>query len=280
MDEYRDKLDIELNRRKLKTTRYTPVKHIINFSGGMGSFAEAYFCCKLFGVENCILLFADVLIEDEDLYRFVNETILFLGFNGHNYVEICEGKTPFEIFKLKNIMGSRILDPCSELLKREPLWKFINKFHKEDIHVHLGIDYSEIHRLVKTASIKSPYICRSILCENGLVLNKSFSERFDIKRPRLYDWGLGHNNCGGYCIKAGMGHYRNLFKANKERYLLHEDREQDVYNNIDKTFKIIRKQTRGVKEYMSLKDFRIKYLEDDSLEDDNLLDFGGCGCAI
>lgn len=276
-----DKLIIELKKRNLRTDMFRHVKHIISFSGGMGSFAEAYFCCQLYGVENCILLFANVLIEDEDLYRFLNESILFLKFSGHNYVELCEGKTPFDIFKEKNNMGSRYIDPCSEMLKRNPLTDWVrNNFKPWECQVHLGIDYSEIHRLERACEYKKPYIYRSLLCENKLILNKSFSERFGIKRPRLYDWGLGHNNCGGYCVKAGMGHYKKLFEANKERYIQHEDSEQDVYANIKTNFKILRKTTNGEKEYMSLKDFRIKYLENNSTTVEDNQEFGGCGCAI
>ena len=55
------------------------MKHIVSFSGGMGSFAEAKSCIDKFGKENVILVFADTLMEDEDLYRFKDECVAFLG---------------------------------------------------------------------------------------------------------------------------------------------------------------------------------------------------------
>lgn len=55
------------------------MKHIVSFSGGMGSFAEAKSCVDKFGKENVILVFADTLMEDEDLYRFKDECVAFLG---------------------------------------------------------------------------------------------------------------------------------------------------------------------------------------------------------
>ena len=42
------------------------MKHIVSFSGGMGSFAEAKSCVDKFGKENVLLVFADTLMEDED----------------------------------------------------------------------------------------------------------------------------------------------------------------------------------------------------------------------
>jgi hypothetical protein len=44
----------------------------------MGSFAEAKSCVDKYGKENVLLLFSDTLMEDEDLYRFLMETVAFL----------------------------------------------------------------------------------------------------------------------------------------------------------------------------------------------------------
>jgi hypothetical protein len=46
------------------------VKHIVNFSGGACSFWAAHRVIQKHGKENVILLFADTMIEDEDLVRF------------------------------------------------------------------------------------------------------------------------------------------------------------------------------------------------------------------
>ena len=55
------------------------MKHIISYSGGLGSAITADFVCKQYGKENVILLFADTLIEDKDLYRFNEDIIKLLG---------------------------------------------------------------------------------------------------------------------------------------------------------------------------------------------------------
>jgi hypothetical protein len=46
------------------------VKHVINFSGGLCSFWAAHRVVAKHGTSDVILLFADTLIEDEELYEF------------------------------------------------------------------------------------------------------------------------------------------------------------------------------------------------------------------
>jgi len=40
------------------------IKHVVSFSGGMGSFAEAKSCVDKFGKENVLLVFADTMMEE------------------------------------------------------------------------------------------------------------------------------------------------------------------------------------------------------------------------
>lgn len=47
------------------------MKHIVNYSGGVGSWAVAKRVIARHGAENTTLLFTDTLIEDSDLYRFL-----------------------------------------------------------------------------------------------------------------------------------------------------------------------------------------------------------------
>jgi hypothetical protein len=254
------------------------IKHIVSFSGGMGSFAEAKAVCDTYGVENTRLLFADTMMEDEDLYRFMKETVAFLGCELQT---VADGRTPFQVFKDVKMMGNSRLDPCSRILKRQLLIKTMqDEFQPHEVEVHLGIDYSEQHRLVTVQNNMKPYVYRSLLVENGVIIPKNYSERYGIKPPRLYSWGLGHNNCGGFCVKAGLGHYKALYIANKERYLQFEQEEQAVYDSVGKTFPFIVKTVGGVKNYITLRQYRETYLETDSVTQAESQEFGGCGCAI
>ena len=160
------------------------MKHIVSFSGGMGSFAEAYACVQKFGAADTILLFANTNIEDEDLYRFKDEAVRLLGCD---IVEINNGKTPFDVFKEGKYMGNTRVDPCSDLLKRKPLNKwFVENYTPEDAHMHLGIDYTEAHRLDEIRTRMAPYVYRSTLIEDERIISKDYSAQFGIKPPRLY----------------------------------------------------------------------------------------------
>ena len=253
-------------------------KHIVSFSGGMGSFAEAKSCVDKFGKKNVTLLFADTLMEDEDLHRFKDETVDFLGCQ---LVVLCDGRTPFEIFKDVKFMGNSRIDPCSKLLKRDPLndW-FTKNYNPDEAEMHLGIDYSEAHRLANVKDRMAPHIYRSTLIEDGRIISKDYSEQFGIKRPRLYDWNLGHNNCGGFCVKAGLGHYKALYEANVDRYLDFEKREADVYLHLGDEYPFLRKQKDGETFFLTLKSYRELYLETGKVTESENFEFGGCGCAI
>jgi hypothetical protein len=254
------------------------MKHIVSFSGGMGSFAEAKSCVDKYGKENVTLLFADTLMEDEDLYRFKDECVAFLGCE---LVTLTNGKTPFEIFKQEKFMGNSRVDPCSKTLKREPLNKwFTTNYAVDDAQMHLGIDYSESHRLDGVQKRMSPYIYRSTLAEEGRIINKDYSEQFGIRRPRLYDWKLGHNNCGGFCIKAGLGHYKALYEANPERYREFESKEQEVYDVIGATYPFLKKTENKVLRRLTLKQYREEFLMQGKVTALESQEYGGCGCAI
>jgi len=92
----------------------------------MGSFAEAKSCVDRYGKENTLLLFADVRMEDPDLYRFIDDVVDFLGVE----LKVLDaGKTPWELFKERKFIGNHLVDICSSKLKREPLIKYIDEMY-------------------------------------------------------------------------------------------------------------------------------------------------------
>lgn len=262
------------------------LKHIVSFSGGMGSFAEAKSCVDKYGKENVLLLFADTLMEDEDLYRFKNEVVEFLGCE---LVTLCYGKTPWELFEEQKFVANSRLDVCSRMLKRELLIKWVKdnygysptpegKLTHINAEIHLGIDFSEHHRLSRVQEVMSPWVYRSTLVEEGRIVPKDFSEQFGIRKPRLYEMGFGHNNCGGFCVKAGLGHYKILYEKLPERYHFHEETEQKLAA-IYGTKPFLSKTINKVRSFITLKEYRETYLETGKAEEDKF-DVGGCGCAI
>lgn len=279
-------------------------KHIVSFSGGMGSFAEAKSCVDKYGTDNVLLLFADTLMEDVDLYRFMDEVVEFLGCE---IVKLCYGQTPWELFRSERFVGNTRIDLCSRILKRDLLNKWLDTNYgkvidkqvyrsdgtpsmyasgeplttKErvlDAEAHLGIDFSEHHRLTRVNERMKPWVYRSTLVEEGRIVNKDFSETFGIERPRLYTLGFSHNNCGGFCVKAGLGHFKNLWEKLPERYLMHEETELKLMEEVG-TKPFLRKRTGGTIRYISMRDYRKEYLEKGEAEADTF-DIGGCACAL
>lgn len=252
---------------------------IVSMSGGMGSFAEAAACVEAYGKENVTLLFADTLMEDEDLYRFLKECVAWLGCE---LVTLTEGRTPFQVFKDCKLMGNTQIDPCSRVLKRELMTEYIHARwpSPRDVEIHVGIDYSEGHRLERLQKRGAPYIYRSLICEAGRIIQKDYSQQAGIKPPRLYSWRLGHNNCGGFCVKAGQGHYSNLYKANPERYKEFELKELEVYHHIGAYYPFLRVNVLKEKTYLTLQEFREEILEQGKLAPEAKTDFGACGCLL
>ncbi len=256
------------------------VTHLVSFSGGMGSFAEAKSCVDKYGKENVTLLFADTLQEDEDLYRFLEDTKKFLGCN---FVRLCYGKNLWELFKEQRFVGNSRVDICSRMLKRELLNKYMrDNFKPEDVEHHLGIDYSESHRLTGVQERMKPWIYRSTLVEEGRIVNKDFSEQFGIERPRLYKLGFSHNNCAGFCVKAGLGHFKILYEKLPELYKYHEEQQEAIKEHFNAKPFLKKRYGSGSDLqtfYLTLKEYREQFLETGKAEEDKW-DIGGCNCAL
>lgn len=258
------------------------MKHIVSYSGGLGSAITAKMVVDRFGKENTILLFADTLMEDEDLYRFNSdiETILDVSIT-----TIEEGRTPWQVFEDVKYIGNTKVDPCSRVLKRDLIRKWLgSNYTPEDVTVWIGIDCTEMHRLEPVVEKNKPYRYRSALIERNVFLTESLKQAWCdamyVKAPRLYKMGFAHNNCGGFCVKAGQGQFKKLFDNLPDRYLHHEQKEQDAMNRNKNLKPFLRKTINGKLHYLTLKEFRVNHLEKNSLSEDDKQEFGGCGCAL
>lgn len=105
------------------------MRHIIQYSGGICSFFTAKRVVEKHGKENVTLLFCDTLIEDEDLYRFINDTIKYLDCE---FVRVVDGRTPFQVYKDVNFLGNSRIAHCSKLLKSRQARMWLKKHYKPD----------------------------------------------------------------------------------------------------------------------------------------------------
>lgn len=172
-------------------------KHIIMYSGGIGSWAAAKRVSQKYGNGNLVLLFADTLIEDEDLYRFLEESAATIG---GELIKLDQGVDPWQVFQKKRFIGNSRIDPCSRILKREPCRKWLDEnCDPSNTVVYLGLDWTEIHRWEKSLKYWHPWQVEAPMMELPYLSKPQMLDslkRENIKPPRLYELGFPHNNCG------------------------------------------------------------------------------------
>lgn len=277
------------------------MKHIVMFSGGVGSYLTAKRVLKDNPKQEVVLLFADTLMEDEDLYRFLRDAEKKLGIE---VTTIADGRDPWELFKDEKFIGNSQTDICSKVLKRKLMDNWLKShFEPDECIIYIGIDWTEVHRYDRLKERKLPYVYKAPLCDPPYYENKDAMlqevENDGIKIPRLYELGFPHNNCGGFCIKAGHAHFKLLLEKMPERYLYHEQREQELREFIGKDVAIMRERGKGPRREaigvhpedpsrddeipravpLTMREFRER-IEQEETDQLDLLDFGGCGCAI
>lgn len=251
-------------------------EHVVQYSGGICSFFAAKRVVEKFGADKVDLLFADTKIEDEDLYRFLEDTVAYLKCN---LVKIQDGRTPWEVFRDKRFLGNTRVDPCSLVLKRELLWDHVNRHYRNAV-VYVGLDWTEEHRLERLREyrpeykIEAPMMWRPLVDKPDMMVHLS---KLGIKIPRAYTMGFAHNNCGMFCVKSGQAQFRLLLKVMPERYRWHEQQEQELREFLGKDVAILRDRRGGKTRPMTLREFRER-IEAGGSHDSR--DWGGCGCAI
>lgn len=260
------------------------MNHVCFFSSGAASWLAALRVSQKYGTDNLYLVFADTGIEDEDNYRFLRESAEIVG---GQLIWLKNDKTPWDVLMdgkwLSHRQGKK---GCSRVLKVEPArdWIDAQGFSPDNTVLYFGIGLEEIHRLDKIAKNWDPFKVELPLCwddfgwaDQAIIMAEV--KRYGLKRPRLYDMGFAHANCGGFCPKAGLGHYRNLLKHLPERYLHHEQKEQEFLELVGRDdIGIMRKTKDKITRGITLKQWR-EQIESEPKQL-NIFDepIGGCNC--
>ena len=250
--------------------------HIIMFSGGICSWATARRVADKYRPRDLRLLFADTLMEHEDLYRFLDDAAASIGVP---ITRVAEGRTPWQVFQDVRYLGNTRADPCSRILKRELLRRWLdNNCDPAFTTVYLGYDWSEVHRAERAASYWSPWHVESPMTDRPY-LNRTDMindlRALGIRPPRLYELGFAHNNCGGFCIKQGQAGFANLLRHFPARYAEHERQEEALRQSLGKDVAILRDRRGGQTRPLTLRDLR-EQIESGCAID--MFDIGGCAC--
>jgi hypothetical protein len=163
-------------------------------------------------------------------------------------------------------------------LKREQFKKWMRaKYKPEEAVLVLGIDSKETHRTEAFKENHKPYTVYCPLINAGTTRQDidNVLQEIGIEPPRLYEKGFTHNNCGGFCVKAGQKQAAQLLKHFPENYLWHEEKQEALFVLMGERRPTIRKTVNGELKYLSLKDFR---LEVEAGNQPELFEEASCAC--
>lgn len=260
------------------------MKHIVSFSSGLSSAICALLVANRYGRDNTELVFMDTLTEDDDNYRFMNE---FEKKSGLHITRLSDGRTPWKVFEDSQIIPNSLIAPCTFKLKIELFRYYLlqfadkNKYYPQ-VTIHIGYDYSEIHRCEATTRnynslgyivdyplLWKPYELRPY---NQVILND-----LGIEPPRMYKMGYTHANCGGCCVKQGQGDWLRTLRNFPDRYEFAEQWEAKMQDHKTRNgHTILKARQRGESVPLSLRDFRLKIESKSELQPSFFDSFSGC----
>lgn len=232
--------------------------HLAMFSGGAASAYVAYLMVNMHGTENCKLFFTDTLWEHKDNMRFMRDVSDYLGLQ---IIKRRDGRTPEEVFKQTRFLGNSRLAKCSSELKVRQTVIYIEELRDEGFEpvLYFGIGPHEAHRkdsLIDFYSHQSlgPVEARFPLIEGNfkdIDVKSIIENEWKIKLPLMYELGFSHANCGGKCVRGGMGHYRHLYKVWPDKYMEQEKMENEMREELGNVTILKRKG-----QQLSLEEFR------------------------
>lgn len=266
------------------------MKWIVNFSGGLCSFWAAMREIERHGRENVVLLFADVLIEDADLYRFNQNCSAIMGIP---ITRVSLEMTPWQLFRKEGLIGNNRFPICSVRLKRELLNAWMTTHFElerdqpnclyEDATVTLGFDWTEAHRVDEFQNEHPVWRLSAPMTEPPLwdkCQMQKETERLGIRVPRIYSYGLPHNNCGGLCVRMGITHAVHVLNVLPEVFANWEGEEQQSITVLGdrgiEAMTILKDRRGGQTRPLSLRDLRLRVEAGEKFPDH---DWGGCGCG-
>jgi hypothetical protein len=263
------------------------MKHIVMFSSGAGSWKTAQRVRDRYGLEDMTLLFSDVKGshteehsgEDADNYRFLEQAAANIGLPVTRVSDPL-GRDIWDIYEFKRFIGNARIANCSDYLKQRPAraWLDANCATYGEATLYVGIDWTETHRVSEIAGRYAPWHVEFPLTEPPYVDKDEILAELralGIEPPRLYEQGFAHANCGGFCCRAGQGHFKTLLEQNPDRYRYHEAREEGMRTYLGKDVSILRDRRGGKSRPMTLREFR-EQLEGGGECDTT--DIGGCAC--
>ncbi|MEU1883480.1 hypothetical protein ABZ470_39755 [Streptosporangium sp. NPDC020072] len=234
--------------------------HVIQMSGGIGSFWAAKRVVAQHGAANTVALFADTLVEHPSLYTFLDDACAHLGVE---LVVVADGRTPFEVFFDEHFLGNSRLAPCSKRLKQIPCRRWLEtNCDPASTVVYVGIDADEPQRLpgvvkgwdgwnVQFPMSEEPHWAKEQMLDECRALG--------ITVPLLYELGYPHNNCSGLCVRAGQRQWLLTLQLFPDEYAEAEREEQRFREKFGKDVAILRETVKGERRPLPLAELRRRF---------------------
>lgn len=255
------------------------MKHIVSFSTGLSSALCVERVRDKYGTDSMVVVFMDTLIEDIDNYRFRDE--MYKRWDGLEIVNLVKGRTPYEVARDVQFIPNQKGAPCTFKLKIAPFVKYVKSI-RNPVTIHIGYDYSEIHRCKATKrnyeaqgwNVDFPLLWKPYEIRPYIQVAR---DDWGIDPPRMYQQGYTHANCGGCCVKQGKGDWLRTLINYPERYAEAEQWELDMRNHpVRQNYAMLRHVENGNMRPMTLEELRINYESEASIQP-SLFDFdSGC----
>lgn len=259
------------------------MKHIVQFSGGGGSWMAAKRVAAKHGTKDMTLLFCDTRIEDDDLYRFLRDAAYNVG---APLVMVADGRTPHEVYRDTRFLGNSRVAKCSGELKQKIADEYVAaNFDPSNLCRYIGIDWTESHRFegpkgrgFKGRMAAMGWRAEAPLCDppyltKGDILAAMKAD--GLKPPLMYEQGFAHNNCGGQCCKAGQGHWAQMLAVRPQKYAESERNENELRDLLGDVSMLSDRAGDGKKKVLTLTMLRERIERGAQID---MYEIGGCGC--
>jgi len=179
-----------------------------------------------YGAASVTAWFADTLVEDVDLYRFLDDLERRWGLTITRHTE---GRTPLQVAEDEHVIPNQKIAPCTHRLKIEPFLAYLKACPKPAT-VYLGMAFWEQHRMdaprkryeaVDGVAVDYPSLWKPVDYRPPDEVLRSWG----IAVPRAYLEGASHNNCGAACVKQGKGDWLRLLRWKPDLFRQYEEWE-------------------------------------------------------
>lgn len=251
------------------------MSRVVMYSGGVSSWGAAKRTVERHGAEGITLLFCDTKTEHPDTYRFLKESARNIG---APLVTLADGRTIWEVFRSVRFLGNSRADPCSRILKREigNRW-LLDNCDPKDTTLVFGLDWTEPPRAEKIVKNQSAWRCEFPLMEPPYLTKiqlREWAVAEGIADQELYRIGAPHANCGGGCVKMGIGGWARVLRTAPEVYSEWERQEEAMRAELGDVSMLTDRRA-GARTPMPLKALRARL---ESGEEVDLFDIGACDC--